>query len=81
VPFSTVSFQKLISRADIDPIIMEDDQDSNDNRPLAEVTKGKGKKTAQESADSPGGDLFPGHPWGSKSHFPEAQGQCLTRWR
>jgi hypothetical protein len=61
------AFQKPISNADIDPINSEEDQDSNDSRPLAEVMKGKGKKTTQESADSPGGDLLPSHPRGPRA--------------
>jgi hypothetical protein len=40
------AFQKSIPHADIDPTSTEDDQDSDDSRPLAEVMKGKGKKTA-----------------------------------
>jgi hypothetical protein len=60
-------FPKLISRANINPIDMEEDQGSSDNRPLAEVMKGKGKKTAQESVDSPGGDILPGHSRGPRA--------------
>jgi hypothetical protein len=60
-------FQKPISHADIDPTSTEEYQDSDDDRPLDEVMKGKGKKTIQESTDSLHGDLLPGHPWGLRA--------------
>jgi hypothetical protein len=39
------AFQKLISHSDIEPTSTEEDQDSDDSRPLTEVMEGKGKKT------------------------------------
>jgi hypothetical protein len=68
-----------ISHTDIDPTSTEEDQDSDDSRPLAEVMKGKGKKTIQESAHSLRGDLLPGDPRGPRATPLEVQGQCVTR--
>jgi hypothetical protein len=50
------------SRPTIDPISGEEDEGTDDDRTLAEVIKGKRKRTSQEGMSSSGGDLLPNHP-------------------
>jgi hypothetical protein len=44
------AFQKPISHANSDPTSTEEDQDSDDSRPLAKVMKGNRKRTVMEPA-------------------------------
>jgi hypothetical protein len=45
----------------------EEGDETDDDRTLSEVIKGKSIKTSQEGASSPGGDLLPNHPKGPRA--------------
>ncbi|RLM64990.1 hypothetical protein C2845_PM16G04080 [Panicum miliaceum] len=45
----------------------EKGDETDDDRPLSEVIKGKSIKTSQEGASSPGGAFFPDHPKGPRA--------------
>jgi hypothetical protein len=45
----------------------EDGDETDDDRPLSEVIRGKSMRTSQDSASSPGGAFLPDHPKGPKA--------------
>jgi hypothetical protein len=49
------------SRPDIDPLIEEENEDSDDDRTLADLKRKRGGDTSQEGASSPSGELSPSH--------------------